>query len=177
MARGFEDRCLQTQSQDPAHAGCVTWASHLVCEPRELIQSYLATISSRIRRPCIKAHRVIDLKRICILLESQDFIMEYLLANLYARTSSVCFIALVLAGKGLTKQSGVSCPLLGFYFFLIFIWKSFPTYRKLQEKKKNHQTVQITSLTLYPDSPIVELTLFQSKFHAWWLCTPEHIST
>lgn len=92
--------------------------------------------------------------------------MEYLLANLYARTSSVCFIALVLAGKGLTKQSGVSCPLLGFYFFLIFIWKSFPTYRKLQEKKKNHQTVQITSLTLYPDSPIVELTLFQSKFHA-----------
>lgn len=129
------------------------WASHLVCEPRELIQSYLATISSRIRRPCIKAHRVIDLKRICILLESQDFIMEYLLANLYARTSSVCFIALVLAGKGLTKQSGVSCPLLGFYFFLIFIWKSFPTYRKLQEKKKkpsnstNHLTYPLPRFT------------------------------
>lgn len=78
--------------------------------------------------------------------------MEYLLANLYARTSSVCFIALMLAGKGLRKQSGGSYP---FFLFLNFYLEIISNLQKVAGKK-NQQTVHITSFTLYPDSHIVK---------------------
>ena len=76
------------------------------------------TTCDRNRRYYINTHLVIGLNSICILLKPEYFIMKLcLLGNLYSRTSPICFRALVLVGKGLTKYSGVPCPLLDFVHF------------------------------------------------------------
>ena len=80
----------------------------------------------RNRRYYINTHLVIGLNSICILLKPQYFVMNlYFLGNLYPRTSPICFRALGLVGKRLTKSSGVPCALTRFcllLFFFQFYW-------------------------------------------------------